>query len=309
MMKKILLSLALLFGLSSQAFATCASTFQIKDNLAATGSVKYSDDGSGNCLPNLSLFQWAGSNLGAMANYGTSPGAVLVPGVNAFVTNTVTAQGAQSNASDAVATGSISSPTLSYNYGFNGTTWDRLQVDGSKQLKVIDGNSAALLAAAQAGTATNGATYPSASVGVGGDGLSAEPAAVTTGQIVPAMRDLVGKDVTSPYAPRELQLRCAVTITGTGATTCTGMGAQGASVKIYITDLCITRNDAGTTAVSVTLNDSATTIVDIPNNGGGGGFCKTYNTPLAVAANTAFQVTMSGSITSMHISATGFKGY
>lgn len=31
---------------------------------------------------------WAGGALGAMANYGTSPGAVLVPGVNAFITNT-----------------------------------------------------------------------------------------------------------------------------------------------------------------------------------------------------------------------------
>jgi hypothetical protein len=30
---------------------------------------------------------WANGTLGAMANYGTSPGAVLVPGVNAFVTN------------------------------------------------------------------------------------------------------------------------------------------------------------------------------------------------------------------------------
>lgn len=34
--------------------------------------------------------QWASDVLGAMANYGTSPGAVLVPGVNAFVTNAVT---------------------------------------------------------------------------------------------------------------------------------------------------------------------------------------------------------------------------
>lgn len=31
---------------------------------------------------------WASGTLGAMATYGTSPGAVLVPGVNAFVTNT-----------------------------------------------------------------------------------------------------------------------------------------------------------------------------------------------------------------------------
>ena len=34
-----------------------------------------------------SIITWAGGTLGAMANYGTSPGAVLVPGVNAYVTN------------------------------------------------------------------------------------------------------------------------------------------------------------------------------------------------------------------------------
>jgi hypothetical protein len=34
-----------------------------------------------------SITTWASGTLGAMANYGTSPGAVLVPGVNAFVTN------------------------------------------------------------------------------------------------------------------------------------------------------------------------------------------------------------------------------
>jgi hypothetical protein len=44
-----------------------------------------------NCAVNVA--QWSGSSLGAMANYGTSPGAVLVPGVNAFVTNTVPVTG------------------------------------------------------------------------------------------------------------------------------------------------------------------------------------------------------------------------
>ena len=34
-----------------------------------------------------SITTWAGGTLGAMANYGTSPGTVLVPGMNAFVTN------------------------------------------------------------------------------------------------------------------------------------------------------------------------------------------------------------------------------
>jgi hypothetical protein len=35
----------------------------------------------------VSVSTWASGTLGAMANYGTSPGAVLVPGVNAYVTN------------------------------------------------------------------------------------------------------------------------------------------------------------------------------------------------------------------------------
>lgn len=39
------------------------------------------------------ITNWGGGALGAMANYGTSPGAVLAPGVNAFVTNTVTVTG------------------------------------------------------------------------------------------------------------------------------------------------------------------------------------------------------------------------
>jgi hypothetical protein len=34
---------------------------------------------------------WAGTALGSPSNYGTSPGAVEVPGVNAFVTNTIAA--------------------------------------------------------------------------------------------------------------------------------------------------------------------------------------------------------------------------
>jgi hypothetical protein len=40
-----------------------------------------------------SITTWGGGTLGAMAAYGTSPGAVLVPGVNAFVTNTVGVSG------------------------------------------------------------------------------------------------------------------------------------------------------------------------------------------------------------------------
>lgn len=47
-------------------------------------------DLNGNLYVNSGMNRWGGSTLGAPSNYGTSPGAVSVPGVNAFVTNTPT---------------------------------------------------------------------------------------------------------------------------------------------------------------------------------------------------------------------------
>lgn len=52
---------------------------------------------------------WGGGALGAMANYGTSPGTVLVPGVNAFITNTV----AVTNAPSAASTSGLTPTTTS----------------------------------------------------------------------------------------------------------------------------------------------------------------------------------------------------
>lgn len=136
---------------------------------------------------------------------------------------------------------------------------------------------------------------------------------VLAGQAASVVCGLERKVITLPYANKENMLRCAVAIAVNTATTCTGMGAQGAGLKIYITSLCITRNDAGTTAISATLNaqDTSATnniIYDIPNNGGGGGICPPLPTPLVVAANTAFQVTMSAATTTVHVNATGYFG-
>ena len=55
-----------------------------------TGLATGSGGGGGGGGGSSAITTWAGGTLGAMANYGTSPGAVLVPGVNAFITNTPT---------------------------------------------------------------------------------------------------------------------------------------------------------------------------------------------------------------------------
>lgn len=57
----------------------------------ATGAVAVQKIVSGVAFMNNA--QWAGTTLGSPSNYGTSPGAVAVPGVNAFVTNTVPVTG------------------------------------------------------------------------------------------------------------------------------------------------------------------------------------------------------------------------
>lgn len=65
----------------------------------------------------------------------TSTGAMLVTGTGSGGTTPIT--GTTSNASSGVATSATNIPSVSYNYGFNGTTWDQLQVDASKNLKVV----------------------------------------------------------------------------------------------------------------------------------------------------------------------------
>lgn len=55
-----------------------------------------------------------------------------------------------SNATSGVASTSTNSPTVAYNYGYNGATWDQLQVDGAKNLKaaITQGANAATVKSA-----------------------------------------------------------------------------------------------------------------------------------------------------------------
>lgn len=152
--------------------------------------------GTGTFVTQVNGFtSWAGGTLGAMANYGTSPGAVLVPGTNAFVTNTVTVSGTVTttppanastnltqvnsvalgspaaygtspgavnvpgvnafvtnatpgiaNNADGIAAVAASStspvPVNSYLYAFNNTTWDRVPIVAKSAAPTTAGNQA-----------------------------------------------------------------------------------------------------------------------------------------------------------------------
>lgn len=57
-------------------------------------------------------------------------------GLTVHVANTLTGVGNNADAIAVTAAPNAGSPVIDYLFGFNGTTWDRLQVDGSKFLKV-----------------------------------------------------------------------------------------------------------------------------------------------------------------------------
>jgi hypothetical protein len=86
-MRYLALVLLALAGMTTHASAACPTPMVIKDGTGTSQNLSTTTDASGNCVTNNAAYGWAGGVLGAMANYGTSPGTVLVPGVNAFVTN------------------------------------------------------------------------------------------------------------------------------------------------------------------------------------------------------------------------------
>lgn len=82
------------------------------------------------------------------------------------ITGTVTANvsGTTSNATSGVATSATNMPVVSYNYGFNGTTWDQLQVDTNKNLLTSSGGAPSL-ATAQVSVTTGNISVAAARTG------------------------------------------------------------------------------------------------------------------------------------------------
>src|SRR5271163_1178819 len=113
-------------GLTHNNAAPAANNVGVLPAVASTAAPTYttgdqvllSTDLSGNLRvtfaaaseQNVNLNQWAGTNLGTPANYGTSPGAVVAGSVNAFVTNTVATTLASTTITGTVAVTQSTSP-------------------------------------------------------------------------------------------------------------------------------------------------------------------------------------------------------
>lgn len=75
-------------GANTQLSCITSTSTTTVNMVGGSGLPTGSGGGGGGAGGSSAITSWGGGTLGAMANYGTSPGAVLVPGVNAFITNT-----------------------------------------------------------------------------------------------------------------------------------------------------------------------------------------------------------------------------
>lgn len=262
------------------------STINVKQGNGTTATYLTSLDGSGNNVATQNIV--GGTNNANIAGV-TASGAIQVDA-------TATTQPVQTTAPGVLVAGS------SPDWGNVGSVvaWNGSGTPNA--LNLLNGIYNGVASAAY----VNGGTYASFSA-TGGFGASTEPTKVTTGTAVHALRDLVGKDITSPYANRENYVQGSATSTSTGAITV--IASAGTGLKNYITSVQLGRSDAGTTPVTITFNDSASTVVVLPGLTGGSTLPITFPVPLATAAATAFKFTCSSGVTTAYCSAQGYAGY
>lgn len=161
------------------------------------------------------------------------------------------------------------------------------------------------------GTGATGASVPATALYPGLRGQNAEQTAVTNGQLVGSAADLVGKTIVLPYANPENGLNGQITaaMTGTSTTAVTGMGAQGAGVRNYVTQ-CTFSNSHATVGTMILLQDGSggTTIWQAPAAPAFGGAVVQFPTPIKTTANTALFAQNVTTGANTFVSCTGYKG-
>jgi hypothetical protein len=156
------------------------------------------------------------------------------------------------------------------------------------------------------GVAATGATVPANAQYIGCQAINAEITAVTNGQLVSCVADLVGKIITSPHANKENFLTGS-TAAVTTATNTSVIAAQAAGIKIYMTGFSCANTGATASLIQFT-SGSGGTVLWTTINPAGSGTNGIIDPPVATATATALFVTTGSASTSQFCSVTGYKG-
>lgn len=155
------------------------------------------------------------------------------------------------------------------------------------------------------GLAANGATVAGNPVLGGCQAINAELTAVTNGQAVDCVADLVGRQIYMPFANKENFVTGSVTVTT--ATNTSVIAAAGAGVKIYLTGFSCANTGSTASLVTFTSGSGGTAMWNSMNPAGSGTNVSIVP-PVATATNTALFLTTASASTSQVCSVTGFKG-
>ncbi len=161
------------------------------------------------------------------------------------------------------------------------------------------------------GTGTHDSAVGSTVLQEGCKALTSEPTAVANADATHAACDSVGKRITLPYANPENSLVGLITtaMTGTSDTAVTGMGAQGAGVRNYLTQ-CTVSNSHATVGTDIVLKDGSggSVLWTFPAAANYGGAVVPFPTPIKTTANTALYAANITTGASTKVSCTGYKG-
>lgn len=161
------------------------------------------------------------------------------------------------------------------------------------------------------GTVANNVAPTGNPVPLAGIAVSSEPTANTATRVSQLLTDLVGKLIVLPYANPENNLIGTITtsMTGTTSTAVSGMGAQGAGIRNYVTSIIIS-NAHATVGTDVILQDGSggTTLGTFPAAAVYGGVAITLPNPLKTTANTGLFAANVTTGASTKVTCYGFKG-
>lgn len=258
---------------SSLSYLTVDSTLKLCVNATVTANVGATAQAT---LPTIApgsgaaLYESLSGGLYVNPIFGTT----LVDATHGLPTNCISgcSGGTASNAGSGVATSSTNGTTNAWLYGFNGTTWDQLQVDGSKQLKVVNASLPLPTGAAtSANQATEIASLTTIATNSGNptkllDGGGTNVATIKAASTAPATTDTSIVVAPNPNAGTPAPISqypfgsTAVqnSTTGTTAATSTTLAAT-ASVTNYVCSISIRANATATATGNATLSDGTKT--------------------------------------------------
>lgn len=207
----------------------------------------------------VSVPTWAGGTLGAMANYGTSPGAVLVPGVNASVTASALPSGAATSALQSTINTTLGSPfqaggALAANQSVNVS-----QVNG---VTTLTGAGAVGTGSARVAVGQDTTTIAGSAPGTAG---TASANVVTVQGVASMTKLLVTPDALPANQSVNLaQVNGVTTLTGTGAV---GTGAARVAVGTDTATIAGSApGTAGTPSANVVTVQGATSMTPITSS-------------------------------------------